>query len=367
MCTSRSTVALAMALGISSLNPAGFSFDESATELECRLVWIAELEATVDCHSTGPPCLPLRSRDRRKYSLPIPSGQTPPGAQPVPRAELHRRLGSSFRARAIGVRSLLLRIAWRDDLDLMAGVVLAAILATLGAIGVVADEVVQAAVLATLGLLVGAVGALRRSLSTFETRRKSEVATLSRLEVLLTDGSIASRSFVFDFPDLRPLLAESSEVLVIAGLSLKTTVGSYYSDLGAAAARGATIRIACPDPDIDALMRQAALASGYRSSSDEAARDVRTNLDLALHLRGSYDTVEVGTLDVLPTMGFIRFRSSTEPEALLIKLLPFNEMAGRYPVFKLRSDVDNELFQVLSASADKTWQAAHVVAKGEGR
>lgn len=251
-----------------------------------------------------------------------------------------------------------MRLVRRDDLDLLAGVVLAFVVATLGALGFVAGEVVLAAVLASLGLLVGVVGSLRRNLAEFEVRRQAESATLKRLEAILTDGSIASRAFEWDFPDLRPLIAGSSELLIIAGLSLKTTVGTYYSDLAAAASRGASIRIACPDPACDALMHQAALASGYRSTADEASRDVQTNLDLARHLREAHPDVEVGLLDVLPSAGLIQIRRSEGPDELLLKLLPFEGKAGRYPVVRLRSDVDDELFEVMVSSATSTWRSA---------
>lgn len=251
-----------------------------------------------------------------------------------------------------------MRLIRRDDLDLLGGVLLALVVAALGAFGVVARDVVLAAVLASLGLLVGVVSSLRRNLSEFEARRESESGTLRRLEAILTDGSIASHAFAFDFPDLRPLIAESNDVLIIAGLSLKTTVGAYYSDLSSAASRGATIRLACPDPDSEALMSQGALASGYRSTGDEAARDVRANIDLAIHLRDSHTSVELGLLKALPSMGLIQLRRAEGPDVLLVKLLPFEGKAGRYPVFRVRFDVDEELFKVLSASAESTWRSS---------
>lgn len=246
----------------------------------------------------------------------------------------------------------------RSDIDLLIGVGLAAVIAALGAFGIVSDSLVLGAVLAALALLVGGVGSLRRGITDLESRRERERNTLDRVEAIVSAGTIASAVFRLDYPDLAPSIRSSADIFIVAGLSLKTTVGAYFADLVEAVEAGGRVRILCPDPEDIHLMNQAAMASAYRSNGHEAARDVRANLDVARHLRAAavQDNVAIRVARVLPSFGLALFVHDDLRSDAFVKLLPYAGTAGRYPVVQLKSDVDRALVDLLRSSAEALWE-----------
>jgi hypothetical protein len=141
-----------------------------------------------------------------------------------------------------------------SELDLLIGGGLAVVVAILDVMGRASSTQVSAAILALLALLISLLWKSREGVRSVRDVVNAQSHALQGLAARLDGETAASQIFRFDYPDLSDMIEQSSEVLVVAAGSLRTTVGSYFRQFQSAASNGASIRLVCPDPTKRTLM-----------------------------------------------------------------------------------------------------------------
>jgi hypothetical protein len=242
-----------------------------------------------------------------------------------------------------------------QDADAAVGVVLAAVIASLSVFGVVESPVTSAVILALLALLLTLFLRLRPAIRALDGAAVRQSERLRSLEDFLAGGVPTSSAFRYGYPDLQEDLGTAKAVLVVAGGSLRTTVGSFYHEFAAALERGASIRLLCPDPSDRTVM--SLLASVQRSSSKDTADNVRASLRLAVRLKSlpAAGTLEIRTLRSLPSHGSIYIDAVDGHESLFVKLLTYGHSSGATPVFRLDRSRDSSMFALMLATTHAMW------------
>lgn len=250
--------------------------------------------------------------------------------------------------------------------DLVVGLLLASTVAVLSALSVAKQEVVSAVILALLALILSVFFRLRNTLEEIDRESTRRGELLDNLAARFDGSTGASTSFRLDYPDFSESIDLASEVFVIAGGSLRTSVGSYLYQFRSAVKRGAHVRLCCPDPEDKGLMQQLALKQGVKP--ENATSGVRTNLELAFRLgshaivdAASGSNLEVRVTSHLPASGMFYIKSSEGDEELWVKILPHSFESGAAPAFRLDPKLDPIVFPILMESANALWdEAKHV-------
>ena len=153
---------------------------------------------------------------------------------------------------------MLKRRQYLENVDAGVGVVLAFGVATLGLIGTIPSQVVSAAVLMTLGLSLVVILRLRTQINAVSDDQAKYVTILKALQRRIDKNATVASVIRYEYPDLVSFIDSAERIDIAAGLSLKSTVGLYYSAFARAMRRGVHVRAICPDPDNAALMSAAA-------------------------------------------------------------------------------------------------------------
>jgi hypothetical protein len=240
-----------------------------------------------------------------------------------------------------------------DEIDVLAGLLIALVVAVLALVGIASTHVVFASVLVVLALLLSLFFRLRPALARLAKQTDLNTASLLRL----SEDPSPSEVFGLGYPDLSTTLAEAGDILVVAGGSLRTTVGSHYHAFDAALKRGARVRLLCPDPSDRKCMAQLAAAQGQAAA--EIRSGITVNITLAKRLRGSAvsdDAFELRTIGCTPPFGVVVAQGKHDAvDSMLVKLLPYQYNAGPAPVMNLSSERDRDLFGILRYSAEALW------------
>jgi len=242
--------------------------------------------------------------------------------------------------------------------DLLIGLVLAALVAALSALGVAKQQLIESAILALLALILSVFFRLRMTISKINAEADQRSVLLENLAQQLAGRRSVSADFLLEYPDLSHLIESAQEILIVAGGTFRTTIGSYRNQFRTALQRGAKVHACCPDPDSPALIEQ--LAASQRISIESTRSAIQGNLEIALKLcdlpssRGG--GIEVRTLPHLPTTGFIYFRiGEPSSQQLWVKILPYSFDSGAAPVFFLDPLLDPLIFPSLLEAATTTW------------
>ena len=247
-----------------------------------------------------------------------------------------------------------------DEIDLIVGLALAVVVAVLGAVGIANQRVVSSVILALIALLITLFVRMRLALRRTNDVEQRQSALLSQLSEALEGQYNASRIFRLDYPDLTSYIESASEILVVAGGSLRTSVGAYLYQFQNALQRGVKVRLICPNPADRRLISQ--LAAVNMTSPADTAANIKSNLTLSIRLRSSAihdDDLQVRVTSILPSTGIIYVAGSAKgsDHTLLVKLLPFGYSSGAAPVFILNSLRDNEIFKIIHGGAEAIWDA----------
>jgi hypothetical protein len=245
-----------------------------------------------------------------------------------------------------------------ENLDLITGITLSVVIASLGIVGVVSPQLLSAAVLAVLALQLGVVAHLRGQLHAYAKLSRDQAPVLRQLhEWLSGKGSVAS-VYRHDYPDVSSEIAEAMAIDILAGLSFKTTIAVFATAIETALQRGAIVRAVCPNPENASLMEAAAVASSHRTMGSEAADDVRMNLHLAKHLRDlSADLdgeLQIRVVDTLPGVGILRVQGQAGAR-VYVKMMLIGAAWGGYPVLCLSESIDGNLCGDLERAFDMAW------------
>lgn len=244
--------------------------------------------------------------------------------------------------------------------DLGVGLLLAVVVAVLSALSVAQPEVVSAVVLALLALVLSVFFRLRKTLADIELDAQQRAVALQGIVAQLAGDVGASASFRLDYPDLADELAQADEILVIAGGSLRTSVGSYRYQFETAARRGAKIQLCCPDPDSDELMSQ--LAVKQNSPIGDTRSAVTSSLTIARRVAAqaaNSSNFEIRLCSQISGVGLIYLKGGREAgERIYVKILPHSFESGAAPVFRLDPLRDPIVFPVMLESGRATWNDA---------
>jgi hypothetical protein len=251
-----------------------------------------------------------------------------------------------------------LRVQALGNIDLIIGIGLSAIIAVLGIIGIASPALLSAAVLAVLALQLGVVTHLRGQLNTYAKLSREQQPVLRQLNQWLAGQGSVSSVYRYDYPDISPEIAQAAAIDILAGLTLKTSIGVFATAIEAALHGGAKIRVICPNPENLHLMEAAAIASAHRNSGSAAADDVRLNLLLAKTLKDAnaqaLGSLELRVIDTLPGVGLIRIQGPADSH-LYWKVMLIGAAWGGYPVFCLSEVVDERLCDDLKRSFETAW------------
>ncbi|MCU1349196.1 MAG: hypothetical protein JWO56_2226 [Acidobacteria bacterium] len=248
-----------------------------------------------------------------------------------------------------------------ENSDALLGLLLAATVAVLSALSIAKPEIVSAVILALLALVLSLFFRTRLAIDRINAEARLRASSLDQISQQL-DGQIgASKSFRLDYPDLSDVIEAADEILVIAGGSLRTSVGTYRYQFRTATERGATIRLCCPDPADDALMTQLAMKQQSTASSTKAS--IESNIDIAKRL-STTNPPEIRLLAQIPSTGMIHIRTrpgANTHEELLVKILPHSFDSGAAPVFRLDPLRDPIIYPVMLESAKATWNDGRIL------
>lgn len=241
------------------------------------------------------------------------------------------------------------------DLDLIVGIGLAVTVAVLGTVGVVQPGVLSAATLFVLALLVAIFFRVREQLRRVEVAARGSQEELQSLAAVAARPTSPSDVFRYEYPDLGTAIETAREVWVVAGGSLRTSVGSYLHQFQQAVDRGAVIRLVCPDPTDDMLMEQLALSQRVRRV--DAADNTRSQLALASRLGTGGGDCVVKVAPFLPTLGLVKVVGRDGGNEMYVKLLPFSYVSGAAPVCVVTPGRDNKLYEILDSVLSRTWES----------
>lgn len=242
------------------------------------------------------------------------------------------------------------------ELDVTIAVLLALVVGILSVAGVGDTKLSIAAVLFLIAVQSTVLVRLRLDLREATTARRALESALADLaDAVSRSGS----SLCLDYPDFSKEIRRALEIHVVAGASLRTTVGAFLRKMESAVGRGTTMKLMCPDPRKTGLMRQLATIQGRKVNDVTAG--IKSNLNLAARLRKEVNksTVGIRVCSFLPSLGLVLFDSRpTEPAIMYVKLLPFGQTSGYAPVLRLTSHEDSEPFEILAESIRVTWDSA---------
>lgn len=238
------------------------------------------------------------------------------------------------------------------DLDVAIGVLLAVALAVLGSVGVVGSTVVGAATLLVLALVLTIFFRSREQIAHVAEVQERHTSVLTSLRLSIDTTPHATDVVRFDYPDFAAMIEASSEIWVVAGTSLRTTVGSYLHQFAMAVEGGCKAKLMCPDPSDAPLMNQAAESQGVPVA--DVASGISTQLGLASRLQAKGEC-EVRLLSHLPSAGVVKFVRPGHPSTIFVKILPFSYVSGAAPVLEIDSVYDERLFKVFDSVISRTW------------
>lgn len=245
------------------------------------------------------------------------------------------------------------------DLDLLIGICLAVIVAVLGVSGIVSTSLISAATLLVLALTVSVFFRVREQLQRVEESAGRQRAQLQSIQALVATETRPSNVFRYDYPDLGPSIEDAAEIWVIAGGSLRTTVGSYLHQFQHAIERGAVVRLVCPDPTNRSLMEQ--LCTSQATAFGDIVDGVSSQLRLAQRLVAQGGTCEIRVAGFLPSLGIVKIVPRAGSALLFVKLLPFSYVSGGAPVCLLNPE-DGKLYEILESVLSRTWDVCPSVA-----
>lgn len=245
------------------------------------------------------------------------------------------------------------------DLDLLVGVCLAISLAVLGIFGTVSAAIVSATTLVVLALLLTIFFRVREQLGQVNEVSDRHTETLNSIAALVNKKPHASDIIRLDYPDLGPLIETASEIWIIAGTSLRTTVGSYLHQFQLAVDHGATVRLMCPDSKMPDLMAQASRIQGV--PVDDIVTSIDSQLQLAKRLAGAGRRCEIRLADFLPNMGLVKIVRPGTPAIIYVKMLPFSYISGAAPVLEVSSVHDEKVYKIFESVISGTWQECHSI------
>src|SRR4051794_19159693 len=119
--------------------------------------------------------------------------------------------------------------SWLEYADVAIGLLLTMASSVLGLIGVIPEQVVSTTVLMALGLTLIAMLRIRAQVSEISDVRNQYVSVLESLRRTLDAETTFGEVIRYEYPDLNQLLRDAVRIDVAAGLSLKSSVGQYYS------------------------------------------------------------------------------------------------------------------------------------------
>jgi hypothetical protein len=245
------------------------------------------------------------------------------------------------------------------DLDLLVGVCLAISLAVLGIFGTVSATIVSATTLVVLALLLTIFFRVREQLGRVDAGSDRHTETLDSIAALINKKPRAGDVIRLDYPDLGPFVETASEIWIVAGGSLRTTVGSYLHQFQLAVDNGAAVRLMCPNPKKLDLMAQVALTQGV--SVDDVVSNIDSQLKLSKRLTLTGGRCEIRLADFLPTMGLVKLVRPGTPATIYVKMLPFSYISGAAPVLAVTSAHDEKLYTIFESVISRTWQECHPI------
>lgn len=248
-----------------------------------------------------------------------------------------------------------------EDLDLMIGIALTGVVATLGVIGWAGTDLILAVTLAALALILTLFLRLRANLRELDAGNKGQRALLQHVADHLDGHAPIDGLFNSDYPDLTKLIVAADEIFVVAGATLRTSVGAYYYPFRNAVERGVHIRLLCPDPSDDVLMK--VLSGRTFKSAVEVQKEIAQNLELSMGLAsqgGPESRLEIKVVNFPPYFGSLYFRSTgttdeSAEETLIVKVLPYGYTRGVAPVLKLDPRGGDWVFDTLRLSSENLW------------
>jgi len=112
-------------------------------------------------------------------------------------------------------------------------------------------------------------------------------------------------------------------------------VNQYLGSLRDAIGRGAHVRLLCPDPADEAVIRFSLFRSVFRTEPTHVTSDVLAHIEFARSLRKEGVPFDIYTVPYLPPYGIIRITDGAGHDVLHVKLMAFKVGAGNFPVFTL--------------------------------
>jgi hypothetical protein len=209
----------------------------------------------------------------------------------------------------------------------------------LGILGIVSLQLTLSVATALLSLVAAVMLRSERQQALNQLRTEDVSVAIKELLVRLESETDAARVLRFEYPDLQHHIAAASRIDVVAGLVLNV-VNQYQGALRDAVARGAHIRLLCPNPSAPGVVEMSLFRSVFRSRPAHVTKDVESHLEFAASLRGTSGEVEIHTIPYLPPFGIIRTSGGATRDTIHVKLMAFKVGAGQFPVFSLYDSAD---------------------------
>jgi len=240
----------------------------------------------------------------------------------------------------------LLKRIWGDlrqgeNIDLYIAVPLAITLAILTLFGLTPSGLIEPVTLAILGLLATAL-----------LRTRQAVVDLSS-KLAQTSDSV----FLDEFPSSFGAELESAAEVWIAGVSLTTTVRTYYSVLETKLREGHLIRILLVDPNGAAVGMTEARAYG-RSNVDRARSEIQNTLqDLWELAKKSQERLQIHTIEHPLGFGMVAMNPDAPTGAIFLKYYSFKTPGGPKPKLVLRAR-DGRWYDLFRTELHNLWASS---------
>jgi len=254
------------------------------------------------------------------------------------------------------LRRIRVELATGENLELYATVLLAFVLAVLGVLNAVSDQVLIAATLATLALLAtGSLGSRRR------------VEDLSKLVHARQAGEVSAAAFFAKGkPGLREQVRAAQDIKIL-GVTLSRTIRDLIDELQECLREGAVIKVALIDLTTDAPA-QAATRSTISGQPGVFENRLRPTVDLLIELArtpGATGSVEVRFLPFVPAFGLVLLDTQRSQGRIYVDIYS-HKSAGGDAVFNLTAHRDGLWYPHFEGEFERVWEVGRPADASDG-
>jgi len=238
-----------------------------------------------------------------------------------------------------------------NNLDLYLTVVIAVIIAFLGAFSIAKQEIISSAILATLAIL---------AFGSIQDRRERVI-----IRSALKEGSADSFFRKHSFSELEKLIetVKNSKSAFFWGIHFRKTVDNWNSDLQQALRNGTYLRFLLVKPESSAVA-MSLLRYNLDSTQDNINHDIESVLRKLAYIgisSNAIDRIEVRVIDFMPPYTMISINPLSSNGKMYVLLSSIRTPTRQTPSFQISAEKDKSYFDFFVDQFEKAWKEGDVI------